>query len=108
MEWQGQPTPVETILYDIRCNLVHEATMHQYVLYDPRQDRSQLVIKINPDEKFVFQDSLLECLFKCIHNVKENAGELKPIPFAKTAAGKLKTANREFRIITKCLRIPLP
>ncbi len=108
MPWRGQPTPIEKILYDLRCDLIHEAKMHQYVLYDPQQDQTHFVISINADGKFVFQDSLLTCLFKCVSNVKENAGELEPSPFAKGAGGQVRTANRKFRIITSCLRIPLP
>ena len=105
---QDRPTPIEEILYDLRCKLVHEATMHQYVLHDIHQDANHLVIRINDNGKFVFQDSLFECLFKCVHNVKENAKELVPIPFAKTTVGKLQTVNRKFRVTTQCLRIPLP
>jgi len=108
MPWQGQSTPIETILYDLRCNLIHEATMHNHVLRDLQQDPTQLVIRINADGKFVFQDSFLVCLFKSLHNVSENMGELTPIPFTKTPGGRAVAAKREYRITTRCLRLPLP
>ena len=109
MMWKGLETTLEAILYDLRCCLTHEAVLHPQVVYDPVQDPKIFVLRIDQQGRLVFQDSLLECMIKCVHNVRENAGELSPMPFTKTQAGTLKTASRKYRIIiSESVGLPLP
>ena len=108
MRWKGLATPLETIIYELRCTLVHESEMHEHVLYDPHQDPTRLVLRTDADGRLVFQDSLLVCLFKCIHNAQENADLLTPIPFSNTTGGHL-VGNREGRLIVgEAITMPLP
>lgn len=108
--WNGAETPIETILYELRCSLVHEDKMHEGIRHDPRQDPTHLVIRIDEDGKFVFQDALLDCMLKCVHNVPENESELSPIPFTeRPGGGSLETSDRKNRLVViRCARLPLP
>ena len=106
--WNGKATPLETILYELRCSLVHEASMHKFVKYDPSQDPTTFVLRIDNKGILVFQDSLLDNLEKYVHNVSGNALELNPMPFNTTIeGGSLKALDPKCRVILST-RLSLP
>lgn len=95
--WMGNPTPLEKIIYDVRCNMVHEAGLHPQVVYDFNQDPHNFVLRIDEKGRFVFQDSLLDYILRCLHNVPENAQELHKMPFKKNT-GRLVGGKPEWRV----------
>jgi len=91
MPWRGKNLSLAEILYDIRCGQVHEAGLPDNVHYEAGGHPHRLVVRIDEASgHFVFQDSLLRCLRRCICNVPENATELDPLPLASIDGGGLK------------------
>ena len=87
--WRGKETPLEEILYHLRCTLVHEAEMHEHVRFESLAVPGKLVLSVAEGGLFVFQESLLVCMKKCVHNAQENIGELRPMPFVRDGGGTL-------------------
>ncbi|HUU11085.1 MAG TPA: hypothetical protein VM431_11195 [Phycisphaerae bacterium] len=83
MPWRGKSVSLAEILYQIRCSTVHEGALPADVHYAPGGEPHLLVLRIDDTTgAFVFQDTLLRCLDRCVHNVPENATELDPLPVA--------------------------
>lgn len=87
LHWRGKETPLEEILYRLRCALVHEAEMHEHVRFESLAVPGKLVLSVAEGGIFVFQESLLVCMKKCVHNAQENRGELRPMPFVRHGGG---------------------
>ena len=88
MPWRGKNLSLAEILYKIRCRQVHRASLPHDVHYAAGGDPHRLVVRIDKASgQFVFQDSLLRCLIRCIHNVPENATELDPLPLGSFVGG---------------------
>jgi len=105
MPWRGKSLTLAEILYEIRCSTVHEGVLPADVHYAPGGDPHQLVLKVDDaTNAFVFEDALLRCLNRCVHNVPENAGELKPLPLNPvtgiSVTGRPSTTTITCRIIT--------
>lgn len=83
MPWRCKNLSLPEILYEIRCSTVHEGVLPSDVHYAAGGDPHRLILRVDEATgAFIFQDSLLRCLERCVHNVSENATELDPLPLA--------------------------
>ena len=109
MDFQGKVQPLENILYDIiRCDLLHESKLSDLVRYE-KKPSDNFVLRIGEEGNFIFQDSLLECLFRVVHNAQENLelfnGKfLRPRRESSVKIGKL---GNPLIISAQILRVPL-
>ena len=110
MPCDGRDLWLEEILYEVlRCNLVHEAMLPASA---KKHDSSQnkLVLEIDANGVFVFDDALLECFFRIVHNASENISDFagKQLPPRGQPSICIGSPGNPLMINTRKLDVPLP
>ena len=79
--FRGKQTPLEAVLYRfVRCELAHEGTVPNDIVFDPPRDTSMtLWVDVKPD-RLALSDSLLDGLVNRVMDAPENAGIFAPRP----------------------------
>lgn len=110
MPFRGTDWPLEDILYGVlRCNLVHEATLAIDAQYAAATGNG-FVVQITDEGVFVFQDSLLRCLFRTVHNAEENLDEITkpPLPVRGEPSVTIGTPEQPMIVNARKVDVPLP
>lgn len=106
----GKSLWLEEILYEVlRCNLLHEAMLPATVKREEGV-QNKFVLEIDKNGVFVFGDTLLECLFRVVHNAMENTSEFagKYLPPREQSGVSIGSPGNPLKINTQKLDVPLP